>query len=32
MITTKCDTLREEFERVMLEEGRKVENVMKECQ
>ena len=29
---TKCDTLREEFERVMLEEERKVENVMKECQ
>jgi hypothetical protein len=31
MITTKCDTLREEFERIMLE-GRKVEKVMKECQ
>jgi len=28
---TKCDTLREEFERVMLEEERKVEKVMKEC-
>ncbi len=27
---TKCDKLREEFERVMLEEEKKVEEVMKE--
>ncbi len=27
---TKCDRLREEFERVMLEEEKKVEEVMKE--
>ena len=32
MITTKCDTLREEFERVMLEEEKKVEKVMEEYQ
>ncbi|MDH3311925.1 MAG: hypothetical protein OEM28_02110 [Nitrosopumilus sp.] len=28
---TKCDKLREEFEKVMSEEGRKIEEVMKEC-
>ncbi|MDH3339902.1 MAG: hypothetical protein OEL84_01305 [Nitrosopumilus sp.] len=28
----KCDKLREEFEQVMIEEERKIERVMKECQ
>ena len=27
---TKCDSLREQFERVMIEEEKKVENVMEE--
>jgi len=29
---TKCDKLREEFEKIMFEEERKIEKVMKECQ
>ncbi len=29
---TRCDKLRVEFERIMLEEEKKVEKVMKECQ
>jgi len=29
---TKCDHLRTEFEQVMIEEERKIEKVMKECQ
>ena len=28
----KCDKLREEFEKVMIEEERKIEKLMKECQ
>ncbi len=28
----KCEKLREEFEKVMIEEERKMEKVMKECQ
>lgn len=28
----KCDKLREEFEKVMFEEEKKIENVMNECQ
>ena len=29
---SKCDKLREEFEKVMFEEKEKIEKVMKECQ